>query len=204
MIDDPPPSQPTREPRPVDALNPPPAGATLPVPATESVSSPAEAEVEQPLDDPHAAQRFPCPFCGMMATAALDRCTGCGWKVVPPGAGRSMESLRKDARTIYILQAVSVLCLGFSAIPGLLMAYADRGDARGTWLDSHFDWQVDTFWGAFWMGVATIVATRLGAAFLGVGDWIGLIGSMAALSWYIHRVVKGWTRLSDDDPVTEY
>jgi uncharacterized membrane protein len=113
----------------------------------------------------------------------------------------TLETVRQSARTAYLLMGLS-LFFALPAVGALVLAYADRGKARGTWLDSHFEWQVETLWGVFWLGVAVLAATWLGGRFLGTGEWM-LLAGVPALAWYAHRIVKGWTRLADGEPVTE-
>jgi uncharacterized membrane protein len=146
--------------------------------------------------------RFPCPVCGTRLEATREHCFGCGWAVVVPNASTQLATLRRGAGAVYLLMAISL----FTAVPAvgaLALAYGDRNKARGSWLDSHFEWQVDTLWGVFWMGVAVLAATWLGDHFLGTGEWL-LLAGLPALAWYARRIVKGWTRLSDGEPVTEY
>lgn len=149
-----------------------------------------------------AAARFPCPVCGTRVEPTREHCFGCGWRVVAPDPADTARTLERGARTIYLLMALSL----FTAVPAvgaLALAYMDREKARGSWLDSHFEWQVDTLWGVFWAGVAVLAATWLGNRYLGTGEWMLLLG-LPALAWYAHRIVKGWTRLGDGEPVTEY
>jgi len=149
-----------------------------------------------------AAARFPCPVCGTRIEATRERCFGCGWAGPPPDEAARQATLARGARIVYLLMGLSL----FAAIPAvgaLALAYADRGKARGTWLDSHYEWQVETLWGVFWMGVAVLIATWLGDRFLHAGEWLLLTG-LPALAWYARRIVKGWTRLADGEPVTEY
>jgi uncharacterized membrane protein len=120
--------------------------------------------------------------------------------------GKPIEALRSNARIVYILQALAVVC-GVTAIPGLLMAYGNRGPARDTWLDSHYEWQIDTFWGMFWFWLVAFCVGWAGDFFLGhglLGHGPALLVLFGAIAWYVNRVVKGWSRLSDGDPVTEY
>jgi len=158
----------------------------------------ADAEAQSDM----AAARFPCPVCGTRLEATREHCFGCGWTVVVPDAATRLATLTRGARVIYLLMGLSL----FTAVPAvgaLALAYADREKARGSWLDSHFEWQVETLWGVFWMGAAVLFATWLGARFLGTGEWL-LLAGLPALAWYARRIVKGWTRLSDGEPVTEY
>jgi uncharacterized membrane protein len=149
-----------------------------------------------------AAERFPCPVCGTQLEPAREHCFGCGWAVVAPDAATRLATLGRSAGVIYLLMGISL----FTAVPAagaLALAYADRDKARGSWLDSHFEWQVETLWGAFWMGVAVLGATWLGGHYLGTGEWPLLTG-LPALAWYARRIIRGWTRLRDGEPVTDY
>ncbi|MFL5383081.1 MAG: DUF4870 family protein [Longimicrobiaceae bacterium] len=146
-----------------------------------------------------------CPFCGGVVTPADERCPRCAAKVVPPHA-KSIDAIRGNARTVYVFQALALLC-GVPAVPGLIMAYTNRGAARDTWLDSHCEWQIDTFWGMFWFWLSGITVLFVGDSLLGdgiLGHGPGALVMFAAYAWYIGRLVKGWTRLSDGDPVTDY
>src|SRR4051794_1678716 len=95
-----------------------------------------------------APARWDCPFCGHELHGGVERCAACGALAVPPDAV-AIDALRANARTVYLLQAITPLC-GVSAVAGLLLAYANRGQARDTWLDSHYEWQIESFWGLFW------------------------------------------------------
>lgn len=146
-----------------------------------------------------------CPFCDGVVTPADDRCPRCAAKVVPPHA-KPMEMLRSNAKTVYWLQFFSFLC-GVTGIIGLVMAYSNRKEARDTWLDSHYEWQIDTFWGMFWLGLVSAVVLGVGENVLGsgvLGQAPGLLVSFGTIAWYMNRVIKGWSRLSDGDPVTDY
>jgi uncharacterized membrane protein len=160
------------------------------------------AERDDAAGTDFAGASFPCPVCGTRVEPTREHCFGCGWTVEAPDPADALRALGRSARTIYLLMALSL----FTAVPAvaaLALAYMDREKARGSWLDSHFEWQVETLWGVFWAGAAVLGATWLGARYLGTGEWMLLLG-LPALAWYVHRIVKGWTRLGDGDPVTEY
>ena len=55
------------------------------------------------------------------------------------------DSARKIAAICYALYAVSFL-VGITAIAAIILNYIKREDARGTWVDSHYRWQIRTFW----------------------------------------------------------
>lgn len=164
------------------------------------VDGPSEPEAVTATD--FAAACVPCPVCGTALEATRQHCFGCGWRLATPGAAGQIDALRRTARAVYLLMGLS-LFVPLPAVAALVLVYASRDRARGTWLDSHCEWQVDTLWGVFWMGTAVLAATWLGDRFLGTGEWLLLTG-LPALAWYAHRIVKGWTRLGDGEPVTEY
>jgi uncharacterized membrane protein len=114
---------------------------------------------------------------------------------VSAGTDKSPEELaglKNIALVVYLLQALSFLW-GITAIVGIIVNYVKRDDARGTVYESHFDWQIRTFWwGLLWavVGVLLIIAAGLGFLVMFVA-WI----------WAIYRVVKGWLKLTEGKPV---
>ncbi|HEV7591358.1 MAG TPA: hypothetical protein VGO40_24810 [Longimicrobium sp.] len=172
---------------------------------TTALIHPSSAADGEPRAGEAAAESASCPFCGGEVTPRDERCPRCAAKVVPPGS-KPIEKMRGKARTVYLLQALALLC-GVTAIPGLLLAYANRGAARDTWLDSHCEWQIDTVWGMFWFWLCGMAVLFVGDHFLGrglPGHGPALLVMLGGYAWYIARLVKGWTRLSDGDPVTDY
>jgi uncharacterized membrane protein len=77
------------------------------------------------------------------------------------------------------------------------MNYVKRDEVRGTWLDSHFSWQLRTFWyAALWITIIVVFSTPL-VLLLGLGlitMWLGI--SLVGL-WILYRVVRGWLALKD-------
>jgi uncharacterized membrane protein len=157
-----------------------------------------------PMDEP-ARESARCFICSAEVTPVDERCPRCGATVVPADA-KPIDALRGNARAVYVMQALALFC-GLPAIPGLIVAYANRGAARDTWLDSHYEWQIDTFWGMFYFWLAGIGLVVVGNRLSDLGMLArapGVLVFLAAAAWYISRLVKGWTRLSDGDPVTDY
>ena len=92
---------------------------------------------------------------------------------------------------IYLLYALS-LVLGVTALVAIVMNYVKRDDVQGTWLESHFRWQIRTFWFSLLWGALGVIT------FLLIVGWFILI---ADLLWFIYRIVKGWIRLNDGKPM---
>jgi uncharacterized membrane protein len=103
-----------------------------------------------------------------------------------------LASLRQITLVVYILQALSVF-VGVTAIVGLIVNYVKREDAAGTLYESHFDWQIRTFWwGLLWSVLGFVLIFAFG---------LGLIVWFVAGIWAIYRVVKGWLKWNDRQPV---
>jgi uncharacterized membrane protein len=99
-----------------------------------------------------------------------------------------MRSLRNVTTLIYALYALSLLGFGITAIVAIVLDYIKRDDAQGTWLESHFRWQIRTFWfGLLWasLGAITLII---------VIGWI-ILGITCV--WFIYRIAKGWLYLND-------
>ena len=105
-------------------------------------------------------------------------------------------SLVRVAHLVYALHALglaigafgaaSVLgsfLFGWPSIIAVIINYVKRDEARGTWLESHFTWQIRTFWFALLWAAIVAVGVRRGLAD-GMGPWLivlALIGALAAL-----------------------
>jgi uncharacterized membrane protein len=117
-----------------------------------------------------------------------------GWNSGPLQAERSpqeLQALKTVTTAVYALQALSFLW-GITAIVGVVINYVKREDARGTVYESHFDWQIRTFWwGLAWAVVGIVLAILL----------VGFLVLFVAWIWMIYRVVKGWLKLIDGKPV---
>ena len=99
-----------------------------------------------------------------------------------------MENLKKYVFVVYILQALGFVTGGFTAVFGLIVNYIKSDDVRGTWLQSHFDWQKSTFWwGLVWLVVGFITHFIL----------IGYLILTILTFWLIYRIAKGWIYLVD-------
>jgi uncharacterized membrane protein len=97
------------------------------------------------------------------------------------------KSLRTVALVVYILQALACIN-GLTMIIGVIISYVKVDDAGGTWLESHYRWQIRTFWYALlWtvLGAITIVIL------------IGYVILLINLIWVIYRIIKGWLRLME-------
>ena len=92
---------------------------------------------------------------------------------------------------------VGAFIFGWPSIIAVIINYVKRNDARGTWLESHFDWQIRTFWWALlWACVVFLISLPL-ILLLGLGFVTMGIGFFALGVWAIYRIATGWLRLKD-------
>jgi uncharacterized membrane protein len=91
---------------------------------------------------------------------------------------------------------VTAFLTGWPSIIAVIVNYVKRRDARGSWLDSHFGWQLRTFWYALlWVVVAgLLVLTVIGILFA----FVLLIG---AGLWVLYRIIRGWIALAEAKPM---
>jgi uncharacterized membrane protein len=102
---------------------------------------------------------------------------------------------------------LGVFAFGWPSIFAVILTYVKRAEAEGTWLESHFRWQLHTFWVAFavaclalLMGAglvltALVTQSRPSAGMTaGFAAW-GLVWIALGL-WAIYRTVRGWRALA--------
>ena len=93
--------------------------------------------------------------------------------------------------------AASVLgsfLFGWPSIIAVIINYAKRSEVRGTWLESHFRWQIRTFWLALaWALFVALVSLPLAVVLVGIGTWMA--GLFLLGVWAIYRIARGWLRL---------
>ena len=90
--------------------------------------------------------------------------------------------------------------MGLVGIAGLIVAYVKRGDARGTWVASHFTWLIRTFWYSFlWGVVGAVVLLVLGIILIGIP--IALLIWAVASIWVIYRVIRGYLVFKESRPI---
>jgi uncharacterized membrane protein len=91
---------------------------------------------------------------------------------------------------------VGSFIFGWQSIIAVIINYVRRGEARGTWLESHFEWQITTFWIAVGISILVgVLGLLLAIVVIGLGIW--LIGFFVLGVWAIYRIAKGWIALRD-------
>ena len=96
-----------------------------------------------------------------------------------------------NVKLVYILYLVSVV-VGITVFVGIVLAYINRGEAAGTWAESHYTYQIRTFW----IGILYSVISALLMFVL-----IGFLLIVAVFIWFVVRCVKGLQWSSAGQPV---
>ncbi len=126
------------------------------------------------------------------------------YTAAPLQPGQPTENLITLTHLIYALHAFAVFTgvVGSATILGSFIAsvpsiaaviinYVKQGAVRDTWLESHFRWQIRTFWFAvLWVMVAVVMIMTI------IGLPFGLLVLGVTSLWVLYRVVRGWWALS--------
>lgn len=100
-------------------------------------------------------------------------------------------SIKTLTAVIYALYGVGVI-IGVSSVVAVIVNYVKRADVAGTLYDSHFTWQIRTFWFSLLFGIVGGILS---------GVVIGIPIMALTWLWYIYRIVKGFLFLNDGKPV---
>ena len=86
---------------------------------------------------------------------------------------------------------VTAFLSGWPSIIAVILNYVKRSEVRGTWLDSHFSWQIRTFWFALlWLLVGGVLFITL------IGIPVAFVLWFATGIWVLYRIVRGWMALN--------
>ena len=113
------------------------------------------------------------------------------------------DSLITVTHVVYALHAFSVITgissaafivtaflSGWPSIIAIIISYVKRGEANGTFLESHFSWQIRTFWWALlWFVIGGLLTITIIGAVIGIPMLIG-VGL-----WVLYRIARGWLAL---------
>ena len=128
-----------------------------------------------------------------------------------PASNVSDASLVTWTNVIYLLHGFSLLTgilgaatvigaflIGWPSIIAVILNYVKRDEARGTWLESHFRWQIRTFWfGLLWVTICVLFVVMT----LGIGILIAWLPLGLITIWFIYRIVRGWIALNARRPM---
>ncbi|MHB1358474.1 MAG: DUF4870 family protein [Rhodocyclaceae bacterium] len=121
----------------------------------------------------------------------------------------NLDGQRAWCHVMYGLHAISALSgimtsasiigafvFGWPSIIAVIINYVTRANVRGSWLDTHWRWQLRSFWyAALWMLVAGLLAVTL----------IGIPAAILVIAvtgfWVLYRVIRGWVALVNRQPL---
>ena len=120
-----------------------------------------------------------------------------------------LPSVLTVANLVYALHAFAIVVgiagsativgsflMSLPSIAAVILNYLKRSDARGTWVESHYRWQIRTFWySIFWMLLAGVLFVTL----VGIPFAFAIVGVLSI--WLAYRIGKGWLRLRDARPM---
>jgi uncharacterized membrane protein len=91
---------------------------------------------------------------------------------------------------------ITAFLFGWPSILAVIINYVKRDEVRGTWLDTHFAWQLRTFWyTVLWLVVAFVLAITL------IGLILAVPLGIALTIWILYRIIRGWMSLGQGRPM---
>lgn len=125
-----------------------------------------------------------------------------------PQSYEPSSGTRIVAHIVYGLHSLSILAglltgatiagafiFSWPSVLAVILNYVFRGDAEGTYAESHFAWQIRTFWlAALFLLLILLGGTIL--MFVGIGIFVFWIGFLVLGIWVAYRIIYGWLRLS--------
>ena len=91
---------------------------------------------------------------------------------------------------------VTAFLTGWPSIIAVIINYVKRDAVRGTFLDSHFSWQIRTFWwSVLWVIIAAVLIATL------IGMVIGIPIMLLLGLWVVYRIARGWITLTRRNPM---
>ena len=108
-------------------------------------------------------------------------------------------ALHGFAIVVGILGSATVIGSFIGSVPSIVavvLSYLKRRDARGTWLESHYRWQIRTFWFAI---VWVVIAALLMVTLIGIPLAIAIL--IFVTIWLVYRIGRGWLRMIDRKPM---
>ena len=103
-----------------------------------------------------------------------------------------MKSLKTLTGVIYLCQLLAFAFAGAPLLVGVALNFINRSKAQGTWLQSHFNWQIKTVW---------VTLLLLAIAGLTFATPVGVIILLPTIVWLVYRIVLGWNALNSNKPV---
>ncbi|MGZ8226391.1 MAG: DUF4870 family protein [Methylococcaceae bacterium] len=105
-----------------------------------------------------------------------------------------LPGLKKLTAIVYLCQVLAFVLAGLPLLVGVAINFMKKNQVQGTWLESHFNWQIKTVW-------ITLAGFAVAGITFEIG--IGFFVLIATVVLLVYRIVIGWNALNADKPVTE-
>ncbi len=99
-----------------------------------------------------------------------------------------LAALKRITATVYLFQALSFIFAALPLLIGVALNLYKRNDVQGSWLESHFNWQIKTAW-------VTLAGLAFTAFTFGMG--VGIFTLFITIFWLVYRITIGWISLTD-------
>lgn len=97
-----------------------------------------------------------------------------------------------------VATVVGAFLTGWPSIIAVILNYLKQSEVQGTWLESHFRWQIRTFWyGLLWVSLCMLFVI----ATLGIGIIVAWLPLGIVSIWFVYRVARGWIALNNRRPM---
>jgi len=103
-----------------------------------------------------------------------------------------LQTLKRLAATVYLCQVLTFMLAGLPLLVGVAINFYKRDEVQGTWLESHFNWQIKTSW---------IALAGFAVSGLTFGMGLGIFTLLMTVVWMIYRIAIGWYALTDGNPI---
>lgn len=124
-------------------------------------------------------------------------------------AGAPRQSLVTLTHVLYAMHGFSALMglltpafivtsflAGWPSIIAIIINFIKRDDVRGTWLESHFSWQMRTFlFALLWVVVMGLLVITL------IGIPIAMAVAIGVGIWVLYRIGRGWLAMMERKPI---
>jgi uncharacterized membrane protein len=110
----------------------------------------------------------------------------------------ALHALSLITGIIGVATVVGAFLTGWPSIIAVILNYLKRSEVQGTWLESHFRWQIRTFWyGLLWVSLCVLFVIGT----LGIGILVAWLPLGIVSIWFIYRIARGWIALTNRRPM---
>jgi uncharacterized membrane protein len=125
----------------------------------------------------------------------------------PEADDPTLALARQLTLVVYVLHAVTSVTM-VTFFVAIFINYSRRDRVAGTIYESHFDWQIGTFWYSLWYFVVGVTLLIWGIIRAwgpgGSGTGMIILGALLLvfnIGWHLYRVIRGLMLWSDRRPI---